>query len=208
MDTKLRLQLERLDAQFPNREVLFSEDLVAILGVDERAQNNLRARGAFPFEYKRLGRRVCVEKIQVAEWLITPPPPNATPRPIEATQAVQSGKKDWRSRKPARLPSRRPISRYAEQAQLSAQFAVEVEAQASSLGVDMLQRYEDETDEDFHKWVVKMRKYGSLSEFLDSLVQNYNRDYATDVAHKILETKLCAPGHKKIAKMWLESLPR
>ena len=42
MDTKLRLQLERLDAQFPNREVLFSEDLVAILGVDERAQNNLR----------------------------------------------------------------------------------------------------------------------------------------------------------------------
>jgi hypothetical protein len=208
MDTKLRLQLERLDAQFPKKEVLFSEDLVAILGVDERAQTNLRARGEFPFAYKKIGRRVCVEKIQVAEWLITPPTPNATPRPLEATQAVQSGKNGWRSRKPARLPSRSPLSRFAEQAQLNAQFAVEVEAQAFGLGVDLLQRFEDETDEDFHKWVVKMLKYGSLAEFLDSLVQNYNRDYATDVAHKILETKLCAPGHKKIAKRWLDSFPQ
>lgn len=94
MDTRLRHQLDRLDAQFPKQEVLFSEDLVAILGVDERAQNNLRARGAFPFEYKRLGRRVCVEKIQVAEWLITRPEPNATRKPLDAAQAAQSGKED------------------------------------------------------------------------------------------------------------------
>jgi flavin-dependent dehydrogenase len=105
------------------------------------------------------------------------------------------------------LPSRRPISRYAEQAQLSAQFAVEVEAQASSLGVDLFQRYKDETDEEFHKWVVKKLKYGPLEMFLDSLADRYSMDYATDVAHKILETKLCAPAHKNIAKGWLASFP-
>jgi hypothetical protein len=74
--------------------------------------------------------------------------------------------------------------------------------------VDLLNRYEDETDEEFHKWLVLMLKFGSLEMFLDSLVQNFGMDYATDVAHKILETKLCAPGHKKIAKRWLDSFQR
>lgn len=78
--SKVKRYLERLDELTP-AEVLYSEDIGTLLKLSKKQQENLRARGNFPFPLKRVGRRVCVDKLTVAKWLAEEAKPSGPKAP-------------------------------------------------------------------------------------------------------------------------------
>ncbi len=80
LSERLRIQLDRLDIMFPGQEVLFPEQIAQVLSLSIKQQENLRARGLFPFNLKRIGKRVCADKFEVAEWLAGRASPSEPPR--------------------------------------------------------------------------------------------------------------------------------
>ncbi|PQA80808.1 hypothetical protein C5F52_22395 [Limnohabitans sp. TS-CS-82] len=61
--------LKELRTQFPGQSVLFTGDIVKILGKTKRSIEGLIARGALPFKIQKLGGRWCVALLDVAHWL-------------------------------------------------------------------------------------------------------------------------------------------
>lgn len=66
---RLKIQLDRLDKMFPGQEVLYPEQIGQVLALSIKQQENLRARKLFPFTLRRIGKKVCADKLEVAEWL-------------------------------------------------------------------------------------------------------------------------------------------
>jgi len=96
---RLRIQLDRLDKIFPGQEVLYPEQIGQVLSLSIKQQENLRARGLFPFNLKRIGKRVCADKLEVAEWLAGRSSPSEVPKDREDDAHQQS------------KPSRRQLGR-------------------------------------------------------------------------------------------------
>ena len=61
--------LAHLQRTFPDRLVLYAEDLAKVLGKSLRAVNRLLHQEDLPFKVKHLGEERCVDMFQVAEWL-------------------------------------------------------------------------------------------------------------------------------------------
>lgn len=90
--------LTQLQAQFPDRLVLYAPDLAKVLGKSEKALGHLIARGQLPFAVKKLGGKHCVSIFHVAEWLASTDDPEpvtvANPQeraPRRRSSGVRSG---------------------------------------------------------------------------------------------------------------------
>ncbi len=64
--TQVLAHLQRL---FPDRLVLYAEDLAQVLGKSRKAVTHLLSQDDLPFKVKRLGSERCIDIFQVAEWL-------------------------------------------------------------------------------------------------------------------------------------------
>lgn len=78
--------LTQLQAQFPDRLVLYAPDIARVLGKSEKALGHLIARGQLPFPLKKLGGKHCVSLHHVAQWLesIDEPDPEPVATPARA----------------------------------------------------------------------------------------------------------------------------
>ncbi len=94
--------LKDLRTQFPGQSVLFTSDIVKVLGKTKRSIEGLIARGALPFEIQKLGGRWCVTLRAVAEWLCAGESVTKIPSPVKATASSAPRKQ---------LPSTRPSGR-------------------------------------------------------------------------------------------------
>lgn len=61
--------LAHLHGLFPDRLVLYAEDLAQVLGKSRKAVTHLLSQDDLPFKVKRLGSERCIDIFQVAEWL-------------------------------------------------------------------------------------------------------------------------------------------
>jgi|GEM_PF-2328180 len=61
--------LAYLQGMFPDRLVLYAEDLAQVLGKSRKAVTHLLSQDDLPFKVKRLGSERCIDIFQVAEWL-------------------------------------------------------------------------------------------------------------------------------------------
>ena len=61
--------LAHLQGMFPDRLVLYAEDLAQVLGKSRKAVTHLLSQDDLPFKVKRLGSERCIDIFQVAEWL-------------------------------------------------------------------------------------------------------------------------------------------
>lgn len=84
--------LTQLQAQFPDRLVLYAPDIARVLGKSEKALGHLIARGQLPFPLKKLGGKHCVSLHHVAEWLESTEDPKPVPfsKPPERTTRRRS----------------------------------------------------------------------------------------------------------------------
>lgn len=85
-----------LRGQFPHQDVFYVEDLVNILGKTRRALEGLIARDQLPFKIKKVGRRWCVDILQLAAWLAS----DAIFEPTSVTEGAPKPVKRDRPRKP------------------------------------------------------------------------------------------------------------
>lgn len=61
--------LAHLQRMFPDRLVLYAEDLAQVLGKSRKAVTHLLSQDHLPFKVKHLGPERCIDIFQVAEWL-------------------------------------------------------------------------------------------------------------------------------------------
>ena len=94
--------LKELRTQFPGQSVLFTSDIVKILGKTKRSIEGLIARGALPFRIQKLGGRWCVALLDVANWLHkgeqitkepTPVQPLASPAPRKQAASTRPSRR-------------------------------------------------------------------------------------------------------------------
>jgi len=63
--------LADLHREFPGAKVLTSDQVARVLATTPAAIANMRHRGTFPIEVKKVGSRVCVSVYDLAEFLAT-----------------------------------------------------------------------------------------------------------------------------------------
>ena len=87
-----------LRTQFPGQSVLFTGDIMKILGKTKRSIEGLIVRNALPFQPQKLGGRWCVPLLDVAHWLYageqvtkiaSPVQPTASSAPRKQTSSIR-----------------------------------------------------------------------------------------------------------------------
>jgi hypothetical protein len=103
--------LKELRIQFPGQSVLFTSDIVKVLGKTKRSIEGLIARGALPFKIQKLGGRWCVALLDVANWLYTGEQISKEPTSVQPIASSKLRKQPVSTRPSRRLSVRAELAK-------------------------------------------------------------------------------------------------
>lgn len=103
--------LKELRTQFPGQSVLFTGDIVKILGKTKRSIEGLIARGALPFKIQKLGGRWCVALLDVAHWMYSGEQITKASEPVAPTTSPAPRKKPASKRSSGRVSLRAELAK-------------------------------------------------------------------------------------------------
>lgn len=103
--------LKELRSQFPGQSVLFTSDIVKVLGKTQRSIEGLIARGALPFKIQKLGGRWCVALLDVAHWLYSGEQITKASEPVALTTSPAPRKQPASKRTSGRVSVRAELAK-------------------------------------------------------------------------------------------------